>query len=194
MYVWCLDTREQVATFCSPFSPCVAVSLCDVAGHAEIFPFVPVIGQSRTDLPGMQVTSDSVLRSLRIERIRCIFISATDLTFSLSLLVTCLMHSNRLLLVAIALAYTVASFNIFPFLQCLIIGSHPPLHIAHSSSLSLAFDVHLLRALAMFHSRKGGWSNHWLIHQDIRFRWKFQVRYHSSKIFPFRPCINRIFI
>ena len=124
---------------------------CEVADLTETFPSLPVSGTFLSDLPGFQLSSDTVLPSLGLP-LWCfpyIFISATALMFFVSRL---LFYSWSLLSVPPFLPPRSLNFS-----QKIPVGSHP-LYKSPSSSMLLRSTFIFLLTLAVFRS-----SMTWLI-------------------------------
>ena len=129
----------------SPFSPFAAVSLFGVAGFAETFPSFSVSGPFLPDVPGFQVSSDSIVtpqlrsssRALPLHLLFCncsdvfIFIYPFDVPepFQPS-------PSHNL-----AVGSTFASSKISSFLVCS--NMPPPFPIAPFTSLLLSYAFHI---------------------------------------------------
>ena len=127
----------------SPFLPFAAVSLCGVAGLANIFPSLTVSGPFLPDTPRFHVPPDRILPPQIWSSSRAppsIFISTTALLFSVSsLLLTWPNYSSLLLLITVAICSTFTSSKISSFLRC----SNRPTPIAHRTIVIYVVAVRL---------------------------------------------------
>ena len=134
------------------FLPFAAVSLCGVAGLAQISPFLTVSGPFLLDTPSFHVSLDRVLPPQLWSSSRApfpsMFISTTALMFSVSsLLLTWLNHSSLLLLITVAICSTFASSKMSSFLRC----SNWLTPIAHRTILISVVAIRLSSLTAIGH-------------------------------------------